>query len=930
MRSGWLLTALWVLAGWQAMAGPPRIAPGGIRNAASFEDPALPGGDIARGAMFTVFGQDLGPEAGVHATAFPLPEELSGVRVTVLGGEQPVSAYLLYVSATQINAILPSHSPLEKVRVVVSYLGEQSEGEEISVTRQAPAIFTVEQNGRGRGIITNYESPSMQPLNSAASPARRGQVITIWATGLGAIGQADNQPPGAMGAVGHLRDYDVAFGEKARGRAEYAGRSAEFAGLDQVNVVIPPDAPTGCATPVRILDRGMGSNTVTMAITESGEPCVARGKTYYLDCGSGNDANDGLSPASAWGTLVRVNGTVFEPGDAILLKRGTHCPLQLYPKGSGTAEAPIRVGAYGSGPLPVVQSSGEASVKLFNQEYWRIENIEVAGGTTYGIFVSGDVAGTLHGIEIVDVVVRDVHGALTTKNSGGIVVFTNAENTRFDGVLVDGATVYRITQWAGIHVSGARYPGRLPDRYGERIVVRNSVVHDVYGDGILLAMNRGGLMEKNVTWNTGMQPTLTIGTPSAMWFWFSEDSVVQFNEGFWSRSPEVDAGVFDIDWTQTRGTIQYNYGHDSDGYCVSVFGANWTTSESVVRYNVCARNGLRADLAQRQGAIFLATWDGGSLDGVKIHNNTVIWDPPVDAYAVVNRSSFVGQRPNLFANNVIVSTTPRLVDSNERLRFNHNLYFYTGTQAPLWKYGNATYTSWEAYRAGTGQDARSLFADPKLEAPGYHLPGFPVTSLRPLADSPVIDAGMDVGEMGTRDFFGQAIPAGGGYDIGASEFAAEAPRAAPKEAGQSGKWSLLTLAAAPCAGEGAPAALRSQRPFLQSAQRQFGAAGLAVRMVLTRPSCAVDSGELANLRYDWALDGVELVVDEGGRAPLAMAGGMAIAGRTVMAGRTVTAGGPVVTLLVNPEGRPVARWEGFVPAPQLGFALQRWLGSPRR
>ena len=37
--------------------------------------------------------------------------------------------------------------------------------------------------------------------------------------------------------------------------------------------------------------------------------------TEYFVANSGSDDNDGLSPATAWKTIARVNGHAFAPGD---------------------------------------------------------------------------------------------------------------------------------------------------------------------------------------------------------------------------------------------------------------------------------------------------------------------------------------------------------------------------------------------------------------------------------------------------------------------------------------------------------------------------------------------------------------------------------------------------------------------------------------
>jgi hypothetical protein len=44
--------------------------------------------------------------------------------------------------------------------------------------------------------------------------------------------------------------------------------------------------------------------------------------TYYVDATNGNDTNNGLSEATPWKTIAKVNGSKFLPGDQILFKRG--------------------------------------------------------------------------------------------------------------------------------------------------------------------------------------------------------------------------------------------------------------------------------------------------------------------------------------------------------------------------------------------------------------------------------------------------------------------------------------------------------------------------------------------------------------------------------------------------------------------------------
>ena len=143
----------------------------------------------------------------------------------------------------------------------------------------------------------------------------------------------------------------------------------------------------------------------------------------------------------------------------------------LSPKGSGEPDAFITLGAWGTGPLPVIQSGPqyEAALKLYDQQYWRVESLEFSGGQPYGVFVSGS-RGVLHGIHIVNVVIHDVTGVPKIKDTGLLVVGHGSKKQRFDDVLIDGVTAYRTSQWVGILVGGAAF-GFIPEEWRSTNVV---------------------------------------------------------------------------------------------------------------------------------------------------------------------------------------------------------------------------------------------------------------------------------------------------------------------------------------------------------------------------------------------------------------------------------------------------------------------------
>lgn len=450
-------------------------------------------------------------------------------------------------------------------------------------------------------------------------------------------------------------------------------------------------------------------------------------RTYYVDCAHGSDAADGLTSKSAWQSTARVSRSTFQPGDAILFRRGTTCTGMLWPKGSGVDGAAIRVGDWGAGPRPRVQAGpdDEAALKLWNQSFWTIENLHFSGGNPHGVWISGD-RGVVRRIHVRDVEVSDVGGGIRNKEGGLLVVAPGSAGQRFDDVLIDGVVAHHTTQWAGILVGGVAF-GFLPESArSTNVTVRNSIVHDVEGDGIVLFQVNHGVIEDSAAWRTGLQKTLTIGTPNAIWTWMCRGCSVRRNEAFLTASPDIDGGAFDVDYGSDNTLVEANYGHDTQGYCVAVFGAGWVTTNTIVRGNVCEANGLRANLALRQGAIFLSSWNDGALKDVEISGNVIHWAPPVDAPMLVNNAAFVGS--GQFHHNQVTVASKAVLESNAGVLLDANSYFSTSGTGTRWRYAGKDYAGFAAYREGTGQDANSRLAE---EAAGLRDNGAAVVK-RPL------------------------------------------------------------------------------------------------------------------------------------------------------------------------------------------------------
>jgi hypothetical protein len=127
--------------------------------------------------------------------------------------------------------------------------------------------------------------------------------------------------------------------------------------------------------------------------------------------GRGNNANDGTSEATPWRDLAPVHMRTLQPGDRILLERGSCWNQELLINDSGTEDAWCELGAYGSGPRPKIIRNGDAverGIRMTNVSYWRVHDLEV-GHAGIGILVMYDTPGHA-GLHLEDIYVHDCYG----------------------------------------------------------------------------------------------------------------------------------------------------------------------------------------------------------------------------------------------------------------------------------------------------------------------------------------------------------------------------------------------------------------------------------------------------------------------------------------------------------------------------------------
>lgn len=231
----------------------PAISPGGVVNAASFLPAPVP---LAPGALISVFGVNFST-ALTQASALPLPTEMGGASVTVNGRKMP----LVFVSPNQINAQLPYDVPEGEAKIRVTTGQGASTEESINVGAAAPGIFTIAGGNRAVAINQDFS------LNTAENAEARGQVLTVYLTGIGPLdGElAAGDPAPNSPLFRAALDSSATIGGRTSPLL-FLGLTPGFVGLAQANVQIPADAPTGTAIELVISVNRQRSNTALVAV----------------------------------------------------------------------------------------------------------------------------------------------------------------------------------------------------------------------------------------------------------------------------------------------------------------------------------------------------------------------------------------------------------------------------------------------------------------------------------------------------------------------------------------------------------------------------------------------------------------------------------------------------------------------------------------
>jgi hypothetical protein len=516
---------------------------------------------------------------------------------------------------------------------------------------------------------------------------------------------------------------------------------------------------------------------------------------YYVSP-TGDDANAGTSPGSAWRSIDRANQAVLEPGDRLLFEGGQSFEgtLLFDEEDQGTPSAPIVVGTFGDGRA-TIDAGDERGIFVHNTASLEVSGLDVVGSGREingedGVLAYVDLPGDVK-LEHLIFDDLDVSGFGKT----GVSIGADSGNSGFRHVRIT-STRSHDNAVAGIQVYGAW--SQSPTGYAmEDVYIGDCVVYGITGiagqshhtgNGIVIGGVDGGVIERSVAYDNGRLND-AVGGPIGIWAWDSNDITIQYNEAYGNQTNSTaDGGGFDLDGGVTNSVMQYNYSHGNDGagFLLAQFsGAARPFANNVVRYNISQNDGRR----NGYGAIHLWTATSENANNpvrdISIYGNTIFVSPSnADSPAGLRIHGGTRTVDVQVHNNLFVTTGGvRLLDipsGQDGLLVQHNAYWPSDDTFRI-DYHGTTYDSLQAWRDGSGQETLGgapvgIEADPKLKAPGGGatlgdadlLPTVQAYQLE--STSPAIDAGLDLGwGAGVTDYYGTAVPLGAAPDIGAHE-----------------------------------------------------------------------------------------------------------------------------------------------------------------
>jgi len=411
------------------------------------------------------------------------------------------------------------------------------------------------------------------------------------------------------------------------------------------------------------------------------------GRVFYISP-SGNNNNDGQSPARAWQTITKVNAATVLPGDTFLFEGGqSFTGATLTPKG-GSSSGYVTYSSYGLGKAIILGDNRVAAIAS-DVSYCVISELIFKGinQPTTGWNFDGMYFQVGYG-----------PGNVATSN----IAVTNCEFYGFTGQGLGFYSKNGSCTITNILVEGCEFRENMNGCYFYRcdvptalvyinVIVKNCKAHtnlgltnvssEHTGSGIVLASVNGGLVERCEAFNNGWQNGWTSGGPFAIWCYDSTAVIMQNNEahnnGTGTGSARKDGGGFNIDGGCQNCIIQGNYAHENAGAGFALYeygSARAAFTGNSVRYNI----GIGNARYNNDGEMSIWSLEAGYTSN-RVHNNLFVCngDAIAGAPSCINFvSGTVALSVNVF-NNIFIAdgSNAKILGGSVQGTWSNN-YFY--------------------------------------------------------------------------------------------------------------------------------------------------------------------------------------------------------------------------------------------------------------
>jgi len=395
---------------------------------------------------------------------------------------------------------------------------------------------------------------------------------------------------------------------------------------------------SGATGPGYVLTDVAGDGILSLQPPSGGGGGVSTGNKAYYVSPSGNNANDGLSPATAWQTIAKVNSFTFAGGDSILFEGGKIFNDAILHCQSGTAGNRITYGSYGS-DRATIQSNNAYCITIDDVSYVVVRDLIVQGinhveeywgpdGVSIGVGYGTSATVACTDINLINLKIDGYAGG------SGIGIWSYATTSTISNILIERCEVSGCCNgiWTSLSETGNAntYTG---------VTVRNCKAFNNFGvfnypsnwsgSGIVLSGCNNSIIEDCEAYGNGWRNGSGFGGPHGIWISECSGCTIRNCESHHNGTgvagvKRLDGGGFDIDGGCQNCVIEYCYSHDNAGcgYALFEYGSPRAAyTGNVIRYNLSVADCRLSSM----GAITIWSAESGFTNN-RIHNNLIIID----------------------------------------------------------------------------------------------------------------------------------------------------------------------------------------------------------------------------------------------------------------------------------------------------------------